>query len=80
VRALESVVARHEGETVVLVAHMAVNKVLLCAVLGLDLDHYWTLRQDTCCLNILRTRPQPQGPRSYEIVTLNDTCHMDAVG
>lgn len=76
VAALESVIARHPGETAVLVAHMGLNKVLLCAVLGLGLDRYWTLRQDTCCLNIFRC----QGPQRYEIVTLNDTCHMDRVG
>jgi alpha-ribazole phosphatase len=76
VSALETVIARHPGETVVLVAHMAVNKALLCAVLGLDLDHYWALRQDTCCLNIFRCH----GRQRYELVTLNDTCHMDPVG
>lgn len=76
IAALETVVARHHGETVVLVAHLGVNRVLLCAVLGLDLNHYWMLRQDTCCLNIFRC----QAPGRYELVTLNDTCHMDSVG
>ncbi len=76
VGALETAIARHPGETVVLVGHMAVNKALLCAVLGLDLNHYWALRQDTCCLNIFRCH----GPQRYEIVALNDTCHMDTVG
>ncbi len=76
VEALESAVAAHPGEAVVLVAHMGVNKALLCAMLGLDLNHYWVLRQDACCLNVVRC----QGPQRYEIVTLNDTCHMDNVG
>jgi len=76
VAALEDVISRHSGQTVVLVAHMGVNKALLCAVLGLDLSHYWALRQDTCCLNIFRCL----APQRYEIVTLNDTCHMDGVG
>ncbi len=76
VEALETAIARHQDGTVVLVAHMGVNKVLLCAVLGLDLNHFWALRQDTCSLNIFRC-PEPG---RYEIVTLNDTCHMDAVG
>ena len=73
--ALEHVIARHPGETVVLVAHMGVNKVLLCSVLGLGLDHFWLLRQDTCCLNIFRCRDD----RRYEIIVLNDTCHMEAI-
>ncbi len=74
--ALETVTARHPEETVVLVAHMVVNRVLLCTVLGLDLNHYFDLRQDTCSLNIFRRL----GPQRYEIVTLNDTCHMASVG
>ncbi len=40
-------VARYEG-TVVLVAHRVVNKVLICALLGLDNSHFWNIRQDTC--------------------------------
>ncbi|MCL6432513.1 MAG: histidine phosphatase family protein [Anaerolineae bacterium] len=74
--ALETVIARHPEETVVLVAHMVVNRVLLCTVLGLDLNHYFDLRQDTCSLNIFRCL----GSQRYEIVTLNDTCHMASAG
>ncbi|MFC2021676.1 histidine phosphatase family protein [Chloroflexota bacterium] len=40
-------IARYEG-TVVLVSHRVVNKVLICALLGLDNSHFWNIRQDTC--------------------------------
>lgn len=40
-------VARHKGR-VVLVSHRVVNKVLICALLGLDNSHFWNIRQDTC--------------------------------
>ena len=33
---------------VVLVSHRVVNKVLICALLGLDNSHFWNIRQDTC--------------------------------
>src|SRR5690606_16503436 len=56
VGALESIIAHHPDETVVLVGHQGLNKVLLCAVLGLDLNHYWDLRQDNCSLNIFCSR------------------------
>jgi broad specificity phosphatase PhoE len=49
-RALEVVnntVARYEG-LVVLVSHRVVNKVLICALLGLDDSHFWNVKQDTC--------------------------------
>ena len=41
------IIAEYEG-TVVLVAHRVVNKVLICALLGLDNSHFWNIRQDTC--------------------------------
>jgi broad specificity phosphatase PhoE len=44
---VDDVVAKYEG-TVVLVSHRVVNKVLICALLGLDNSHFWNIRQDTC--------------------------------
>lgn len=41
------VITRYKG-TVVLVSHRVVNKVLICALLGLDNSHFWNIRQDTC--------------------------------
>ena len=46
---VDSVVAKYEG-TVVLVSHRVVNKILICALLGLDNSHFWNIRQDTCGL------------------------------
>jgi broad specificity phosphatase PhoE len=40
-------VAKHKG-AIVLVAHRVVNKVLICALLGLDNSHFWNIRQDNC--------------------------------
>ena len=44
---LDDVIAKHGG-TVILVAHRVVNKVLTCALLGLDNSHFWNIRQDIC--------------------------------
>jgi len=44
---VDEVIAKYEG-TVVLVSHRVVNKVLICALLGLDNSHFWNIRQDTC--------------------------------
>ena len=44
---VSDVIAKHEG-TVVLVSHRVVNKVLICALLGLDNSHFWNIRLDTC--------------------------------
>jgi len=44
---IDEVLVKHRG-TVVLVSHRVVNKVLICALLGLDNSHFWNIRQDTC--------------------------------
>ena len=44
---VDEIITRHEG-TVVLVSHRVVNKVLICALLGLDNSHFWNIKQDTC--------------------------------
>jgi len=44
---VDEVVAKHEGR-VVLVSHRVVNKVLICALLGLDNSHFWNIKHDTC--------------------------------
>jgi len=41
-------VERHQEGKVVLVSHRVVNKVLICALLGLDNSHFWNVRLDTC--------------------------------
>jgi broad specificity phosphatase PhoE len=44
-KVVNGVIAKHSG-AVVLVAHRVVNKVLICALLGLDNSHFWNIRQD----------------------------------
>lgn len=48
---VDNITAKYEG-TVVLVSHRVVNKVLICALLGLDNSHFWNIRQDTCGITI----------------------------
>jgi broad specificity phosphatase PhoE len=68
---VKEVVARHEGQAVLLVAHQVVNKVLVCAMLGLDNSHFWRIQQDTACINIF----EHQGG-VFSAVLINDTCHL----
>lgn len=50
---LRFVLASHAGESVVLVGHDSVNRVLLCHLLGLPLSAYWRFKQDPCNLNVI---------------------------
>ena len=70
-RELKKIVAEHEGQTVMIVSHRVVNKVLLCAIMGLDNSHFWRIRQGNCCLNIFECSED-----EYTICLLNDICHL----
>ena len=71
VAALHQVMARHQDQTVLVAAHQVVNKVLVCAMLGLDNSHFWRIRQDNGCLNVFDVQ---EGV--FIAVLTNDTCHL----
>jgi phosphoserine phosphatase len=69
---LERVAARlGADDTALIVAHDAVNRVLVCRVLGLPLTRVWAFRQAPAALNVLA------GPTLGElaVVRLNDSDH-----
>jgi broad specificity phosphatase PhoE len=68
---LKTIVADHEGQTVMIVSHRVVSKVILCSIIGLDNSHFWRIRQDNCCLNIFECSKD-----AYIIHLLNDICHL----
>ena len=62
---------RHEGQTIVLMGHTVINRIILLAVLGLGNDHFWRLRQDTCAINTFEAED-----RVFTIGSLNETYHL----
>jgi probable phosphoglycerate mutase len=70
--ALEAVVARHPDDTVALVSHTVVNRVMLCMVLGWGNDRFWRMRQETCAVNVFTV----MGDGTFTIALLNDTSHL----
>jgi broad specificity phosphatase PhoE len=44
---VNGVIARYQGN-VALVSHRIINKVIICALLGLDNSHFWNIKLDTC--------------------------------
>jgi len=69
--AVLEVVKRHPGQTVLLSAHRAVNKVLIAAFIGLDNSHFWRLGQDTTAVNRFH-----YVDGTWHIMLVNDTCHL----
>jgi broad specificity phosphatase PhoE len=70
--ALRLVLARHGGQTVVMVGHDSVNRALLLQFLDQPLSAYWKLAQDPCCLNEIDI----EGDK-VQVQRINDTSHLD---
>lgn len=68
---LDEISNRHPGQSVVLVGHQIVNKVLACTLLGLGLDQIWRIRQDTAGISVFQ-----QMDGAWQSLTINDTCHL----
>jgi broad specificity phosphatase PhoE len=73
--ALEDLLVKHQNENFALVAHRVPNKVICCALLGLDNSHFWRIQQDTACTNLFIYR-NGQWIISY----LNDTSYLKSMG
>jgi broad specificity phosphatase PhoE len=74
VDALKRICLRQQSGTVVLVSHQVVNRVLLCAILGLSNASFWQIAQDNAAINIF----EAQGGK-YRLLLLNDTCHLESL-
>ncbi len=75
-RALEvvtNIIDRREG-TVILVSHRVVNKVLICALLGLDNSHFWNIKQDTCGISTFSYENE-----QYILTKHNDTSYLEPI-
>lgn len=70
---VDEVMAKYEG-TVALISHRVVNKVLICALLGLDNSHFWNIRQDTC-----GTTTFAHENRRFILTKHNDTSYLTAL-
>ena len=58
-------------QTLLVVAHDAVNRVLLCRILGLPLAHLWSFRQAPTTINLL----EGADVEHLDLVRLNDCVH-----
>ncbi|HEX3498224.1 MAG TPA: histidine phosphatase family protein [Stellaceae bacterium] len=71
---LGDVLAQHSDDTIVLVGHDSVNRVILMHALDLPLSRYWFFKQEPCAINELDFVDG-----AFAIRTINETYHLDGV-
>lgn len=71
-RVMQDLVARHPGQTILVVSHGGTIRAIICAVLDLDLKNIWSFRQDNTAVNIIDFYEQ-----RAVLSLLNDTHHLN---
>ncbi len=66
------VVERHPGDTVVVVAHGGVIKLILLTLLEAPLDSYFRIQQHNGAVNLVEAEPNGRA----RVVAMNDTCYL----
>ena len=78
VSAWNKIVAEHSDtdspQTILVVAHDAINKVIICYLLGLKPDNFWNIKQGNCCVSVV---DYPQGASGQPVLqAINLTAHL----
>ena len=61
-------------ETILVVAHDAINKVILCYLLGLKPDNFWNIKQGNCAVSVV---DYPDGAAGKPVLqAINITTHL----
>jgi probable phosphoglycerate mutase len=56
---------------VLVAAHDAVNKAVICDIMGIGMDHFWQIKQDNTCINVFEYDKE-----KWRMVLLNSTNHL----
>ncbi len=69
--AFDEYARKYEGKTILVAAHDAVNKAIICDLLGLGMEHFWQIKQDNTCINVME-----YNEGAWRLVLLNSVNHM----
>ena len=69
--AFEDYARKYDGKTVLVAAHDAVNKAVICDLMGMGQEHFWQVKQDNTCINVLENNDGV-----WRAVLINSTLHM----
>lgn len=70
---LGEIIGRHDQQSIVIVGHETLNKVMICKMIGLGNSAFWRIRQDVGCINRL-----DYDGSDFTLLTLNEVSHLPA--
>lgn len=70
VKAIEHIVHMHRNQTICVVGHGGINRTILFHFMHIDLNNFWRIKQDNCCINLIEIDKVPM------VALLNSTAHL----
>ncbi len=70
----QEIIPKHQGKTILIVAHNGINRCLIMTALGMDVSRYHTIQQSNCCVNILNFTGN--FGEAVQLESLNQTAHL----
>jgi phosphoserine phosphatase len=75
----QEILARHQGETILVVGHSGINRSLISTALGIKPAHYHRLQQSNCGISVLNFGGTEFGDSSVQLESLNLTSHLSTL-
>lgn len=71
--AVTEITKRHNDDTIVMVSHTDVIRLILMGMLGIEIERFRHLRQDNCAISLVEV-----SSGNFEVITMNCTWHLNA--
>ncbi|MBP0016657.1 MAG: histidine phosphatase family protein [Cyanobacteria bacterium SBLK] len=73
----QEAIAKHQGQTILIVAHNGINRCLILSAIGIPPERYHTIQQSNCCINVLNF--SGDFGDAVQLESLNQVSHMGIV-
>lgn len=70
----QELLAKHQGQTILIVAHNGINRCLIMSAVGIEPSHYHSIQQSNCAINVLNFSGDLGD--IVQIESLNQTAHL----
>jgi len=70
----QEILPRHQGKTILIVAHNGINRCLISTAIGIPPARYHSIRQSNCCINVLNFTGA--WGEQVQLESLNQTSHL----
>lgn len=71
IAAVKAITKGKKDKTILIVGHGGINRTILFHFLGMDLNDFWNIKQDNCCMNVIEFDEE-----RIRVSLLNDTCFL----